>query len=135
MRTHPITIARTIADAALVLVMAAFVASLASGVGPGATSWVWILGVTVGAGIAGQIATSLIWRRGLEAAWDELVQASHAASYVFGYWAVMATFLTIYALVEADVMSAEAAFFWLAPVLGAAPSAWMLLASLRGRAG
>ena len=87
------------------------------------------------AGAAAQFVVSILRPSDIRPSWDEQVQASHRASLVFGYWITLATFLVFLALVLADVMSVDLAFYALGFPLGFAPAVWMLGAHLAGRAG
>ena len=135
MDSHPVTLVRTWSSAALVLAIAAMLVSVLLGVGPRGAAWAWtIFGVAI-AGAAAQLAASAIWRRGLEASWDEQVQRSNLASHAFGYWITLAVFLALLAAAVAGLISPATAFYWIGTPLAAAPPLWMLAAFLRGRAG
>ncbi|MEO0930950.1 MAG: hypothetical protein AAFY14_09925, partial [Pseudomonadota bacterium] len=69
-----------------------------------------------------------------DAAWDEQNTEAHRSSLIFGYWAVLAVFLIFLTLILTDRMSADMAFYWLGPVLGAVPPAHYISSVLRGRA-
>ena len=135
MDSHPVSVVRFASNAALALVVAAMVPSILLGVGPAARGWAGIVVAVALGGVAAQLVASAVWRGGLEASWDEQVQRSNVASYVFGYWAVLCVFLAFLAAVRTGAMSADAAFYWLGTPLAVGPSAYMLLAFLRGRAG
>ena len=135
MGSHPITLIRVGSSVALVLAIAAMLGSILLGVGPGGGTWAWIVLCVALGGVAAQLAGSAIWRHGLEASWDEQVQRSNAASYVFGYWVVLAVFLALLLAVQTGAMPARAAFYWIGTPLAVGPSLWMLAAFLRGRAG
>lgn len=135
MSDNPIALIRFIGNAALVAVTAAFLLAFAfqgRGLWDG---WFWVLGgVSLGYAII-SFMSYFVFADKADAAWDEQVQASHAASLAFGYWAALAMFLALLALVWTDTITANAAFFLMAPVLGAAPALWFTIAGLRGRAG
>jgi len=135
MTPNPIATIRLISNLAIVAVTAAFVLlTLAAQVGASGKTGVWIIsGVAITAALL-QSAAHLMFPQTIEPAWDEEVQHSNRASYLFGYWAVMATFLTLLAGTWAGVVDPAMAFYLLAPVLGAAPCGWMAVAALLGRA-
>jgi len=64
---------------------------------------------------------------------DELNRTAHRASLAFGYWATLAAFLLL-GFVLTGRLEAQAAFYWLGPVLGIAPALHFILSVLRGRA-
>jgi hypothetical protein len=97
--------------------------------------WVWLIGLTAIAGAVAQFVISILRPKATAAAWDEQVTASHRASLQFGYWTALTAFVVLFAMTRTDHVSPELAFYLLAPVLGAAPSLWMVGASLAGRAG
>ncbi len=123
---------RTLSNIAIVLVIAAFLFALWLGDGRLSEQWVWILGSVAVAGIVAQLLASLIFRNQIAAAWDEQAQYLNRQSYVFGYWLVMATFLTFFVLIQLGAMRPDAAFFFMGPAL-IGPSAYMAFAALRGR--
>ncbi len=132
---NPLSATRLLANAALVAVMLVFGIRAMFFPGGDLTPWVWIIGgVGIGGALA-QFAVSVLAPRAIRPAWDEQVVRSHAGSHAFGYWMTLATFLALFVATQAGWLPAEAAFYWLAPVLAAAPSLYMLGASLAGRAG
>lgn len=131
---NPLASARLAANAALVAVLLAFVVRLLFGAPGDPAPWVWVIGGVALGGALLQFAVSVLWPRSIRPAWDEQVVRVHAGSHAFGYWMALAAFLGLFAAVRAGWIEAEAAFYWLAPVLAAAPSLYMLVASLRGRA-
>jgi len=134
MSRNVLSLTRLVSNAAVVAVLCAFLAALAFG-NPDGRGWAWIIGATALAGAAAQFVVSILRPSDIRPSWDEQVQASHRASLVFGYWITLATFLVFLALVLADVMSVDLAFYALGFPLGFAPAVWMLGAHLAGRAG
>lgn len=104
---------------------------------PGVSGWAWTLTLFAIAGFAilAPLVAVLIRPGDAKTAWDELSEASTRASYVFGYWCVMAVFLVLLGLVLAGRVPAESAFFMIGLPLGIGPSVFMVWAYLRGRAG
>ncbi len=97
--------------------------------------WTTVLFAIVGLGIVAQLVAAIARPGEAKAAWDEQSEASNRASYVFGYWCVMALFLAFLAAVFMGRMSAETAFFFMSLPLAIGPSVYMVWAFLRGRAG
>ncbi len=122
---------RTLSNIAITLVIAALLFALWLGDGRLWDKWVWILGGVAVAGIVAQCLASLIFRNQIAAAWDEQARHLNRQSYAFGYWLVMATFLTFFALTQLDIMRPDTAFFFMSPAL-IGPSAYMAVAALRG---
>ncbi len=134
MPTNPLALTRFLANAALVIIMLAFVLAilLNDAISP---YWVWMIGgVAIGGAIA-QFIVSILAPKSIRPAWDEQVVASHRASLQFGYWMALGTFLILFLLTQFGTLDASIAFFAMAPILGAAPSVWMMGAALAGRAG
>ncbi len=85
------------------------------------------------AGALAQFAVSVLFPGAIRPAWDEQVQRSHARPHAFGCWMTLVVFLGLSLATQAGWLAAETAFYWLAPVLAAAPSVYMFVASLTGR--
>lgn len=134
MSANPVSRIRLIGSAMIViLTLTAVIASLAS-IGPSGLTWAWLIG---GAGIGYAVLSFIVNLRhpaAAEAAWDEQNTAAHRDSLIFGFWAVLAVFIVFLVLVLSGLLDADMAFFWLGPVLGAAPPAHYLASILRGRA-
>lgn len=131
---NPLATARLAANAALVAVMLAFLVRVLFFPAGDMVPWVWAIGIVAVGGALAQFAVSVLVPGAIRPAWDEQVVRSHAGSHAFGYWMTLAVFLGLFLATEAGWVAPEAAFFWLAPVLAAAPSVYMLGASLLGRA-
>lgn len=131
---NPLAAARLAANAALVAVMLAFFVRVLI-LPPGDIApWVWAIGGVAVAGAVVQVAVSVLVPRAIGPAWDEQVVRTHAGAHAFGYWMTLLAFLALFLAVRFGWIGAEAAFYWLAPVLAAAPALYMLVASLMGRA-
>ena len=76
-----------------------------------------------------QFIVSLFRPKSIRPAWDEQTVASHRGSYQFGYWATLVGFWCLFAL------GVPEAFLIIGIILICAPSAWMAVATLIGRAG
>lgn len=87
------------------------------------------IGVLALAGGGAQFVVSIIRPRTIRPAWDEQTVASHRGSYQFAYWIALIGF---WIFLAADVQSA---FLWTGVILICAPSVWMAIATLMGRAG
>ena len=134
MSTNPVSRARFIGSAAVVIAtLCAMGASMLS-IGPSGLTWAAIIGViAIGYAIIAGII-SLRNPEAADAAWDEQNSAVHRDSLIFGFWAVLAVFLIFLTLSLTDRMDPAMAFYWLGPVLGAVPPAYYLAAVMRGRA-
>lgn len=135
MSDNPIARIRFIGNAVLVLVTVAAMLALVLQGGDFWQGWKWVIGGVSLSYALIAFASYFIFPDKADAAWDEQVQASHNASLAFGYWSALVIFLILLALVLTDTLSPAAAFFFMAPVLGAAPALWFTIAALRGRAG
>jgi len=134
MTRNPVNRIRMVGNAALVLVVSAAMAAAVfqrEEIWPG---WPWLI-FAVGIGYAALSAVAhLRHPRAAEAAWDEQNAAAYRDSLAFGYWAAMAVFLGLFALVLAGITGPAQAFFWIAPVLAIAPPLHYLWSVFRGRA-
>lgn len=134
MHRNPVALIRKVTAAAAVLLVIAFVTAILAGIGPSGLAWAWIIGgILIGLSIL-SFLTHLAYPEAADIAWDEMNRAAHRASLIFGYWAALAAFLILLALVWRNLISAQTAFFWLGPVLGIGPSVHFLASILRGRA-
>ena len=132
---NPLTLARLISNAAIVLVITAFLVTIALNDGAQRVPWFWIIGGTAAFGAILQFTVSILRPKAIATAIDEQVRASEIGSHSFGYWISLAVFLIFLVLVMQDMLSAQLAFFLLGAPLGAAPALYMLIAHVRGRAG
>ncbi len=134
MSANPVSRARLLGSAAIVIATAtAFIAAWLS-IGPSGLIWAYIIGGTaIGYAIV-SIILHLRYPDAATAAWDEQNTQAHRNSLIFGYWAVLAVFLIFLTLSLTDRMDPAMAFYWLGPVLGVAPSAHYLTSVMRGRA-
>lgn len=134
MPANPVSRARLIGSAAIVIATTAALVAANLSIGPSGLTWAFIIG---GIAIGYAILSFVLHLRhpdAAEAAWDEQNTAAHRDSLIFGYWAVLAVFLVFLALSLTDRMDPAMAFFWLGPVLGVVPSAHYLTSIMRGRA-
>ena len=134
MSSNPVARLRLIGSATMVLLVLAAVGASIASIGPSGLTWAWVIG---GTAIAYAVLSAIMHRRhpeAGEAAWDEQNTTAHRDALIFGFWATLVTFLIFLALVLTDRLDPAMAFFWLGPVLGAAPSAHYLASILRGRA-
>ncbi|MEJ6404648.1 hypothetical protein [Yoonia sp. 2307UL14-13] len=134
MSTNPVSRARLIGSAAIVIATLAAVAAALLSIGPSGLTWAAIIG---GIAISYAIFTFVISLRhpdAADAAWDEQNSHAYRNSIIFGFWSVMTVFLIFLALSLTNRMDPAMAFYWLGPVLGAVPSAYYLVAILRGHA-
>jgi len=76
-----------------------------------------------------QFIVSLFRPKSIRPAWDEQTVASHRGSYQFGYWAALVGFWGLFAF------GVPEAFLITGIILICAPSVWMTVATLTGRAG
>ncbi len=131
---NPLATTRMIANLALVVTMFSlfFAAVLGYGASP---NWVWLTAVVAIAGGVAQFLISILRPASIRPAWDEQVVASHRAALQFGYWSVLISYAVLFILTQSGAVSGGTAFLLLAPMLGAAPSLWMLGAAMAGRAG
>jgi hypothetical protein len=134
MSRNPIILVRAIGNVCLVLVfILAFATSILQS--PGVwQGWQWSLLAVALIYAAASFTVHLMYPDKVAEAWDEQNTASHRMSLVFGYYATLAAYLALLALVWTDRMDADAAFFFLAPVLAMAPPFHYLGSILRGRA-
>ncbi len=131
---NPLATTRMIANLALVVTMLSLFT--AAFLGQGASPiWVWLtVSVAIAGGVA-QFLVSVLRPSSIRPAWDEQVVASHRASLQFGYWAALLLYFLLFMLTQFGSLSLGTAFLLVAPMLGAAPSMWMLGAAMMGRAG
>lgn len=131
---NPLATTRMIANLALVVTMLSLFT--AAFLGQGASPiWVWLtVSVAIAGGVA-QFLVSVLCPLSIRPAWDEQVVASHRASLQFGYWAALLLYFLLFMLTQFGSLSLGTAFLLVAPMLGAAPSMWMLGAAMMGRAG
>ena len=87
----------------------------------------------LGAAILGVLA--LLRPKDTEIANDELARMSEKTSYAFGYYVSLVVFLIFLVCTFTGQLDAKAAFYFMAFPLAAAPSIYMVVAYLRGRAG
>ncbi|HCQ64582.1 MAG TPA: hypothetical protein DIU07_05105 [Rhodobacteraceae bacterium] len=130
---NPLAAARLLANAALVMVLLAFCGWALLGAPADPAPWVWATGGVAVAGALAQFAVSVLFPRAIRPAWDQQVGRTHAGAHGFGYWMTLVVFLGLLLATQAGWLTADTAFYWLAPVLAAAPSVYMLVASLAGR--
>ena len=78
---------------------------------------------------------ALLRSKGTVIANDELARASEKSGYAFGYYVSSAIFLIFLACSLAGQLDPKTAFYFMAFPLAAAPSLYMVVAFLRGRAG
>ena len=97
--------------------------------------WIWVLGGFALLGGIAQFIVSILWPDNIKPTWDEQNVAAHKGAYQFGYWVALLAFWVLALLVQLQVITAAVAFLCLAPILIAAPSLWMVTATLMGRAG
>lgn len=131
---NPLVAARLFANASLVAVMLAFFAARFAGSPGDPVAWVWAAGAVAVAGAVLQFAVSVLAPGAIRPAWDEQVVRVHAGSHAFGYWMTLLAFLALFLATRAGWLPVEVAFYWLAPVIAAAPALYMLVAGLIGRA-
>jgi len=86
------------------------------------------LGALAVAGGFVQFVMSVLRPKTIKPAWDEQTVASHRGAYQFGYWAALICF---WVFLAADV---SGALLWTGIILVCAPSIWMAIATLSGRA-
>jgi len=132
---NPLTLARLISNVAIVVVVGAFLLTVAFNTGDLILPWFWIIGGTALFGAVLQLAVSILRPSAIPTAIDEQVRATEVGSQSFGYWISLAIFLAFLVLVLQERMSAPLAFFLMGAPLGAAPALYMLIAHFRGRAG
>jgi len=132
---NPLTAIRLLANVALVGMLVAFTMRVLSG-GPGPlATWVWATGGIAIAGAVVQFVASFLYSPAIRPAWDEQVVQTHTGSYAFGYWMLLLAFLALFLATQFAGLSTETAFLLLAPILAATPSIYMIVATIRGRAG
>lgn len=119
------------------LVGGAAIAVLCAGLIGAAVSPIWILsiGALAVVGAIAQIAASILRPAAIRPAWDEQAVASHRGSYQFGYWVALVAFWVFFVLTQWGGLDPQTAFLWMGPILIAAPSAWMIIATFAGRVG
>ncbi len=134
MSANPVSRARLIGSAAVVIVTCcAFIAAFFS-VGPSGLTWAYIIGgIAIGYAVL-SVILHLRYPEAADAAWDEQNSQAHRDSLIFGFWATLAVFLVFLSLSLTERMDPAHAFYWLGPILGVAPSAHYLTSVARGRA-
>ncbi len=130
----PLAAARLLANAALIMVLLAFCGWALLGAPGDPAPWVWAIGGVAVAGALVQFAVSVLFPRAIRPAWDEQVVRTHVGSHAFGYRMPLVAFLGLFLATQAGWLAADTALYWLAPVLVAAPSVYMLVAAPAGRA-
>ena len=134
MPQNRISLLRTLGNAAVVVAIALAMIDIALP-GPVWPGWSWVIGA-VALGYAGlSFAAHLAYPGEVAIAWDEQNTQAYRASLVFGYWAALAVFVTLFIAVRSDAVETDLAFYLMGPILGAAPCAHFVLSVLRGRAG
>lgn len=134
MPINPVTRARLIGSAAIVIATISALVSAATSIGPSPLMWAYIIGgIALGYAVTAFVL-SLRNPKATNAAWDEQNMAAHRNSLIFGFWAVMGVFLIFLGLSLTNRMDPGTAFYWLGPVLGVVPSAHYLTSVMRGRA-
>lgn len=131
---NALTWARLAANAVLTLGLFVMLAAILLN-GPVSMSWVWALGGFALVGGLAQFVVSILKPGSIKPTWDEQNVAAHKGAYQFGYWAALLAFWVLVLLLQLQVITAAVAFLSLAPILIAAPSLWMVAATLMGRAG
>ena len=134
MSANPVSRARLIGSAAIVITTCAAIGAAFLSIGPSGLTWAYIIGgVAIGYAILSFIL-HLRYPDAADAAWDEQNTQAHRDSLIFGFWAVLAVFLIFLWLSLTERMDPAMAFYWLGPVLGVVPSAHYLSSVIRGRA-
>lgn len=133
MSSNPVSLIRFWGNAALIVIAIIAIAgmSLSEAYWPG---WPWLIGAVAVGYAAISFVVHWLHPDKAEVAWDEQNMAAHRASLVFSYWAALAAFLLLLGAVLTEALSPAAAFFWMSPVLGLAPSVHYLTSVARGRA-
>ncbi|MEL6839905.1 MAG: hypothetical protein AAFP85_11480 [Pseudomonadota bacterium] len=134
MSANPVSRARLIGSAALVIATCTALLAAFLSIGPSGITWAYIIGAIAVSYAILSFVLHLQYPEAADAAWDEQNTEAHRSSLIFGYWAVLAVFLIFLTLILTDRMSADMAFYWLGPVLGAVPPAHYISSVLRGRA-
>ncbi|CUX79623.1 MAG: hypothetical protein HLUCCA05_08590 [Roseibaca calidilacus] len=134
MSRNPVAFVRMLTMASAVVLIVVSLAAIFAGVGPSGQTWAWIIGGTMFALSVLSLVVNMAFPGQSDCAWDEMNLAAHRASLVFGYWAALAAFLLMLSLVLTGWLEAQAAFYWMGPVLGIAPALHFLASILRGRA-
>ena len=133
MSDNALAAARLLADAAPGLVVLVFSGWALLGASGETSPWVWAIGGVAVSGALAQFAVSVAFPRAIGPAWREQVVRTHAGSHAFGYWMALVALQGWFLATQAGWFAAKTAFYWLAPVLAAAPSVYMLDAALAGR--
>ena len=134
MSANPVSRARLLGSAAIVITTITALLAAWFAIGPSGLTWAFIIGgIAIGYAILSFIL-HLRFPDAADAAWDEQNSQAHRDSLIFGFWAVLAVFLIFLTLSLTDRMDPAMAFYWLGPVLGAVPPAHYLTSILRGRA-
>ena len=134
MPVNPVSWARLIGSAAIVITTCAAFLAASFSVGPSGLTWAFIIGgMAIGYAIL-SVILHLLYPDAADAAWDEQNTHAHRNSLIFGFWAVLAVFLIFLGFCLTDRMDPAHAFYWLGPILGVAPSAHYLTSIMRGRA-
>lgn len=134
MSENPAALVRLIGSAAVVVLTLAAVGAALFGVGPSGVFWAGLIAGTAVFHSLVAFAVDLARPADMEAAWDEQNSAAYQSSLAFGYYTTLVLFLVFLPLAVTGRMHAEAAYYWLGPVLAAAPPTYYLLSVIRGRA-
>lgn len=134
MSPNPISRARLIGSAAIVVVTVFALVGARLSLGPSGLVWAYIIG---GVAISYVVVSFVLhWRNPVaaDAAWDEQNTHAYRNSLIFGYWAVLWVFVGMLLVSLTGQLDPGSAFFWMGPVLGAVPPAHYLVSIMRGRA-
>ncbi len=123
-----LTLTRLVCNIMLLIAAVGFLGLALAGQAPQFV-YLLILGALAVLGGCAQFAVSVLRPRSIQPAWDEQTVAAHRGSYQFGYWAALLGFWTLLITGNSDD------FIWLGVVLVCAPSVWMVVATMMGRAG
>lgn len=94
-----------------------------------------IVGALALAGGIAQFIVSVLRPKEIKPAWDEQSVASHRGSYQFGYWSALIGFWALFIYSQVFNTNLDGSFLWMGIVLMGAPSVWMVIATILGRAG
>jgi ABC-type multidrug transport system permease subunit len=134
MSRNPITLVRAAGNLALVLALIGALVALFLQAPDVWDGWKWVFLAVALTYAAASFVVNLLYADRAAEAWDEQNTAAHRDSLVFGYWAALAVFLVLLALVWTDRMEDAHAIFWMGPVFALAPPLHYLVSILRGRA-
>lgn len=126
--------ARLLANITLLILVAAILVFAMSG-GPMQPNVLLVLGGVALFGGLVQFLVSALKPETIRPTWDEQNVASHRGAYQFGYWAALIGFWVVFAVNHWLAVDLESAFLWMGVILVSAPSAWMAMATILGRAG